>query len=1085
MRRVFGFDGFLGAVTWAAAAALIAGLSYSPCGAGGVAGVGGVMDRRPFMGLGQEDDGTEPPVVGEFVVRGSATVNGTASYQASDSNGSVEQKEDLTATITGTARYVVQLIGDNLLSGDPTETSSAATVGGEGSLVVKIKDSTLRGDWRFVTSPNFDPTEPGVTGVLDTGSDYCSGVVDFPPVTSTGDSEWGVARNAAYEAFRKANGFTFDIPSGTNGWTLTQSRSGTYLETFLGGSAAGSAQCSVTVTFIPAGLPQWEAILEPITVDRSAYSQWLPKGGPGEDEPGGYLGARVYLRAIDGSTALPPEAKFTFFLEDVSREPGICMNFPPRREPAGGESTLAPYDLRFLESDELRVAEDGQQAETEELVREAGVAVACYDYGAFGKLKVVVQTVTGLTLVARVEQPAGYFLAIPLDENRNYVADAWEKDMGVFDLNLDAKWEGTLDPAYQGQALPGDGISLFEKYRGFMVLAPDGEEAHERPSPRRKYLFIRNPDRLLREVFGSEDGFAESYPSASKCEVRYIGSMGWTGPGAFKDKRRIVNFNSSEDKHAVDQHALYLTVNPSKNPFFSAEWVKLAKALGSTREVEATEAFGVTYPDGSAPPAFLDHWRPASVFQVEIFAANITNRVFQTVRYHTLADCPAPCDATSLDAWTSAYIGAFPHSFRTKYTIAFCATATHELGHATGLNHHDPADSDAKNGALANCLMRYYGPAEFVRDVGDRFELAARGHNPSFYCRESFDCWGQLRVTDNPAASKGTGNAMAHDTFAPRIADTGRFAPVAPVETRLQVSADLDWQEMVEGDPLRLWVRLHGTTGEVSGDWTKGFALTLRRLSGANPKEVVLGPDRWSGFLRAEPFDFGLLNVSNPTRIGEFLVPPDAAVLDAGRYALEIAWNGAALAPASVLPTDGVVRVPALEFEVFPATNAVLQALGRRHSAWYHYLVGDLAAVLATAREARQLDPGASDPLAIQSEMIFAEAAAASGTPMEGARVLDRLRRQLPSPNTSAAELAVGRFGLLAPSLRSAENPGSQGPKWILSALPGQTYVLQRSGDLEHWVPISTNTPTTPEFALPETQTSGAAQQFYRVVWVP
>lgn len=1071
--------------TVAAAVALMVAFLRMPCGAAALVGAGEAVVQLPFVDSNPGDDEPEAPVVGEFIIRGSVTVTGAAGYQASDANGSVDQKENLTATITGITRYPVQLIGDNLLSGEPTGASSTTTVGGEGSMVVKIKDSTLRGVWRFVPSPNFDPTMPAATGVLDTGSDYCSGVMDFPPITSTGDSEWGVARNAAYEAFRKANGFTFDIPLGTNEWTLTQSRSGTYQETFLGGSAEGSAQCAVTVAFIPSGMPQWDAILEPVTVDRSAYSKWLPKGGPSEDEPGAYLGARVYLRAMNGSTAIPPQAKFTFFLKDVSREPGICMNFPHRNEPSRGKSTDAPYDLRIMESDELTVAGEGQQAETRDLVREAGVTVACYDHGAYGKLKVVAQTVTGLTLVARVEQPAGDFLSIPLDENQNHVADAWEKDTEVFDQNLDANWEGTLDPAYEGQALEGDGISLYEKYRGFLVLTPDGEEAHERPSPRLKYLFIRNPDRLLREVFRSEDGFAESYPSASKCEVRYISSMGWTGPGAFKDKKRIVNFNCSEDKHVVDQHALYVTVNPSKNPFYSDEWIKLGKSLGSTREAEQTQAFGTTYPDRTAPSAFLDHWRPASTFQVEIFASNITNRVFQTVRYHTSADCPAPCDATGLDAWTCAYIGAFPFSFRTKYTIAFCATTSHELGHATGLNHHDPADGDAKDADLANCIMRYYGHAEFGRNVGDRFELIARGHNPSFFCRKSFNCWGQLQITDKPAASAGSASVMARDTHAPRIAWTSPVTPPVPVETRLLVSADLDWQDMVEGDPLRLWVRLHGTTGAVKADWTEGLALTLRRLSGANPKGVTLGPDRWRAFLQAAPFDFGLLNVTNVTQIREFLVPPDRAALEAGRYALDIAWNGTPYAPATMLPTDGVVRVPTLEFEVLPATNAVLQALGRRHFAWYHYLVGDLPAVLAHARQAHQLDPSASDPLAIQSEMILAEAAAVSGAPLEGALTLDRLRRQLPSANTSAAELVIERFGLLAPRLRPAETPGGQGPKWILSAFPGQRYVVQVSSDLEHWSSISTNTPTTPEVTLPEVQVTSGPQQFFRVLWVP
>ncbi|MCK6501536.1 MAG: hypothetical protein L6Q38_18815, partial [Nitrospira sp.] len=165
MRCAFGSDGVPCVATVVAAFFLIAAQFYVPCGAAELAWDGQSRIWRPLIGLNQEDDDTDPPVVGEFVVRGSATVNGTAAYQASDSTGSVDQQENVNATITGTTRYVVQLIGDELLSGDPLGASSATTVGGEGWLEVKIKDTTLRGAWRFVASPNFDPTESAATGV--------------------------------------------------------------------------------------------------------------------------------------------------------------------------------------------------------------------------------------------------------------------------------------------------------------------------------------------------------------------------------------------------------------------------------------------------------------------------------------------------------------------------------------------------------------------------------------------------------------------------------------------------------------------------------------------------------------------------------------------------------------------------------------------------------------------------------------------------------------------------------------------------------------------------------------------------------
>jgi hypothetical protein len=1041
---------------------------------------------------------TSPTRIGVFVARMSLSASGSYSGSVTSVSGSANWSEDYSWTLQSECRTeVTQSSRTAYGDGAILESHSSETVGGGGSAAAGPGTKS----WTYQSNPDFDTQASHVASSLifyldpnKVSSAWASRTEYRPPrryrITPEGELPLDGAWSAVAEAVSGLSGVQFEVPSDlTASWSYTKTVSTNVSWTGLFEKADASATCTYSVEYIPEGLPQWEAVMEPNPFGSMlpAFDQWLPVGGEDESKPGGICVVRVFLRSKTDPDAIPPLARFTIQLSDVSREPGICLNFPHRSAPPSGSGDEAPFDLQIAPGKNMKLAENGQYAEVTNAVAELRLGIQTYDYGAFGKLKVTANTVDGQTLVAHVDgHPDQFFLNLPVDENQNHVADAWEKDMEVFDRDLDAKWEGTLDPKYDGQALEGDGISLYEKYRGFQVLTSAGDPEHERLDPKLKYLFVRNPDRLAREIFRSEHGLQESYPAASKCEVRYVGSMGWTGPGAFKDKKRIVNFNYTKDKHAVDQHALYVTVNPSKNPFQSDEWVKLARDFGRDKAAEEVDAYGCTYLDYTAPAAYKDHWRPASTFQVEIYAANLTNRVYHTVRYHTEADCPSPCDEESLQLRTAAHIGAHPSSFSTKYTIAISATTTHEMGHATGMNHHEPAQSDPLKPDLANCIMRYYRRTEFERNVADRFELLARGHNPSLFCRNIFDCWGQLQVTDNPAASKGAAPASPVHHSPSRVARAGLLLPpLFPVETRLELSADLEWPEVVAGDPLRLWVRLHGTTSAVAANWTEGLVLTLRRLSDSNPPEVVLEPDRWPAFLQPVSFDTRLLAITNVTRIREFLVPPDVADLEAGtRYALDVAWKGAAFAPAMLLPTNGVVTIPTIDFEVQAATNATLEALGHRHLAWFHYLVENSPGVLTHTREADRLDPEAAGPLAIQTQLMRATAAASLQVPLEGAQVLDRLRRQPLGENNTAAEVVADRFRLLVPEMRVAEIPDARGG-WRLEvrALPGQTYVLQGSTDLITWTSISTHTPGTSQFEWPRVLGTEGRHQFYRVLW--
>ena len=377
--------------------------------------------------------------------------------------------------------------------------------------------------------------------------------------------------------------------------------------------------------------------------------------------------------------------------------------------------------------------------------------------------------------------PNGTLLDIPLDENQNHVADGWEKDMGVWDQNLPASWDGADDPS--GQAFKRDGISLYEKYRGFEVLNGVGKDVYERLDPRRKHVFVRNPDRLVRETFDSPEGRPDSYTAAAECEVRYLGAYKWSGPGLFKDWKRVVNFNCSEDKHAVDQRALHVILVTSPTPALPKDYTDLRVSFGWPAEDPLSAGTeGCAYPDPSAP------------------------------------------------------------------------AMTHEMGHGTGVPHHEPTSDSPSIDALKNCTMRYYSPDEFGPNVGDRFELEARDNNPDSFCHRIHNCWGQIRITDNLNAAAG--------------AEAG---------------------------------------------------------------------------------------------------------LTAGRYHLEVTWEGRGLAPDAASPPGGVVSLATIPFEVLPATTEARQALHQRHLAWERFVSDDPAGAVACVREADRLDPANTDPIAQQSRFEVVE----------------------------------------------------------------------------------------------------------------
>ncbi|PYM11035.1 MAG: hypothetical protein DME18_15140, partial [Verrucomicrobia bacterium] len=122
-----------------------------------------------------------------------------------------------------------------------------------------------------------------------------------------------------------------------------------------------------------------------VVVDPVDYDTWLPEGNlENPSEGGNFITVHASLQKKGGGATAQKAEKFTFELDNVSREPGVCMNYPPS---AFANTDL---DLKFqaglnvvpLVSTPITVL-DALHAETAgDPSTSADVNVSSYDYGA-------------------------------------------------------------------------------------------------------------------------------------------------------------------------------------------------------------------------------------------------------------------------------------------------------------------------------------------------------------------------------------------------------------------------------------------------------------------------------------------------------------------------------------------------------------------------------------------------------------------------------------------------------------------------------------------------------------------------------
>lgn len=516
---------------------------------------------------------------------------------------------------------------------------------------------------------------------------------------------------------------------------------------------------------------------EPVELDlipQEGFERWMPTSSGRGDFAGNGVWVRLDLHK-PGQPGVRPGIQATFRAELVStsREPGYCLNGPRYAGQSGG-GTDEPYDLRIARgTPEFEVAEDGQSATTQEYTQEGDLLIRSHDYGGYTTLRVTAYTEDGQIVVgqARIGQrPPAPDLEIPLDENDNHVADAYERKWDLFDRNLPA--EADFAPAPSGQHCDGDGISLYEKYRGFV----QGYGTWDQLDPWHKYLFVYDPYDVALEAAGM-------FEAATGLRLVLVPEGRWSGPGLAAHGRRIVNYNHGTG-HWTDQHALHVVLDESLDEGLLWRGWEAGHAPSwpdpSAEEPEPQDdapAAAAEPPDPSVLDAMLAQLErlieaanaqggsPASVDQVILSPAVTESLVYwQAVeamrehpefaaRYQRWARTKPLEEAADLAAaeLLGEYDAQHPQARELALLLRRRLSIMRGLCRGVGvLPHTGPAEGDLE------CVIRRMSTQDAPLTAEDPYWLSRYNPWPHRLCRQALHtpgnrgCWGSVQVTDRP-----------------------------------------------------------------------------------------------------------------------------------------------------------------------------------------------------------------------------------------------------------------------------------------------------------------------------------------------
>jgi hypothetical protein len=415
------------------------------------------------------------------------------------------------------------------------------------------------------------------------------------------------------------------------------------------------------------------------------------------------------------------EIKFNFL--DVSKERGRYMNDAEKYDDTED-------DLKFSDLNEGFTI-NGWTASKKLSGKSQSVEayIVCRDYGAFGRLGVTVK-VKGNWYEAEVGGTPDKFITIPVDLNNNKIADAWEKQNNVY--GKPGNWDE--DPTPAGQKRPGDGITNYEEYRGFMVSDGDAGTEHTRMNPLQKEIFVLDGDKIFDVA---------SWKAATGIKAYWLTTAlvyGAKGGDELVQTFRWVNFcrgNAAGSKYAV----LLKRINTADDPY---------KLCGSGLEYNGCN---------SGSPVMNAKLTLVLSERTRIWLTDLRDSMAAALkRFPGERELVAGGHRVST-AWMKKYVDAVNNPAKFKEIMNFYdnQVALHEVAHALGVPHHGK-DKNKSSGAQ-DCPMRYFDyvtpinlNATWMKKVLDMIDSDGNilvTYTKWKFCKSKDNCWKQLNAKDD------------------------------------------------------------------------------------------------------------------------------------------------------------------------------------------------------------------------------------------------------------------------------------------------------------------------------------------------
>jgi len=505
------------------------------------------------------------------------------------------------------------------------------------------------------------------------------------------------------------------------GWTVTYNLShnnpNSKTTTVNGGTTkiSGTETITLRAKLTPGDPPAAKMTIAPN--DATGYDNWMPI--PASDDPkvqkiygdSQQLSFTATIKAKDPGRD-PPPGTIDFYLRNVSHNAGKCENDP---RPGGGDSGSPPNGLRFAATQPSVIVDpnDPTHAYTSNLVTSATVIVEATDTGAYGRLSAESQE---LGLNAVYERTNQLFVPVPRDDDGNHIAYAWAKQQGINGKALPATSDDEEQPYPKTK---GDGLSIYDQYRGFVLRLDDGKgnpiQKHQRIDIKSKNVF----------VYVKEDDAAAALIRKS---VLHFGQITGFTPHFIYDDTGL-SFDDGQVGKSPYPHWL----NYNSDPTLAAEGCPRQYAVWiMSRPAPGPNVYGRTVP---IPPFKEDDPEtPKNVDYIGIYRDNIKARFDPKIAaYPTLRQVAATNPnwySGTRKAWDDLHAaGKISDDFPAiaKYMSANESTlidqlmefsVMHEMGHATGVQHHHLADALAGPEGQettffamgnADCPTRYWG----------------------------------------------------------------------------------------------------------------------------------------------------------------------------------------------------------------------------------------------------------------------------------------------------------------------------------------------------------------------------------------